>query len=238
MRRQIVQLFTAAAFSIGVTLSGAAVAQADPIDCQAHFLDATAASGIDANFVNYAVGRLKEVAPTADVYVQAYQQTPGGSPDAFWELGKQQCANWLDPSGTRVGDNMVMVVYGSDVDDIGLYYGYNFDTLTMSQMETVMTGIRAKLGPNASQVNPNYTAEALYQALSDTRYHLMESRHFSHADGMYHPPVYVDPNSYHKDFSPVELVKWIVLTGAGSAAFGLVCWAPSGVARLLRRRSS
>jgi hypothetical protein len=223
--KRLILLLVATVMSVGLLLSGTPGAQAQPIDCSTHVLDATVRQGIYKAGVERQVNSLRAVDPTADVYVQAYEQLPGGTPDAFWALAQQQCANWFDASGTRVKDNVLVVVYGHDIDDVGLYAGNDLELGFRQYRESTMNGMHSNLGPNApSSVNPDYVTEALTEAVRATELYVRQSLFFDKVEGVYHPPVYFDPNASHKQTGPRELAGIMIGVVAFFTLVGLVAW--------------
>jgi hypothetical protein len=219
--KRFMRVLASAVLSIGVVLSAAPSAQAQQpvINCSAHMLDATAQQGIDIAYVNRHVDMFKSRVPTTKIYVQAYEQMPGGSADAFWKMAKQQCANWLDPSGTRVKDNIFVVVYGHNVDSVGLFHGYNLDITMAYEDLSIANGVASNLGPERSQVNPDYVSQALVQSLLSMRFYVQQSHWFS--KGAYHPPAYADTGGSN-EFQPLVVGGWIISVVAFMALLGLV----------------
>lgn len=108
-----------------------AIASADTLDCNSTITDATSDRVLDVNKVQSAVNSFVTEHPGADVYVRAFQNTPGGNTDAFWKQGLQQCSNWSNPTSNEPKSNIIMVVFGLDRKS-ALFYGGNYSTLSSS----------------------------------------------------------------------------------------------------------
>ena len=95
------------------TLMVAPVASADTVVCSGSIVDQT-----DGHVLMSQQTRVQSAIDDAssygaDVYVRAFQNTPGGDADTFWRQGLAQCPNWSTPDG-HTKSNVVVVVLGMD----------------------------------------------------------------------------------------------------------------------------
>lgn len=216
MMKRLMRLVIAAVLPIGMLLFGTASAQAQPVDCTTHVLDATVRQGIDKDFIARQIDALHKVAPTADVYVQAYEQLPVGYTDGFWQL----CPNWRNASGDHAKENLVLVVYGRDLDLVNVYYGQYYEEAIAPYTSGMMNMSYANLGPERSQVDSGFLTSALVEPLISTPFYLKLSAHYSAADGTYHvPSITVDPG-WQKDTA--GLVRVLVVVLVGFALLGVI----------------
>ena len=202
-------------------------AQAQPIDCSSHVLDATASGGIATAQVSKQVAMLQDIYPDVNVYAQAYEHLPGGSMSAFKDLARQ-CGNWRSKSSDRFHDNLLVVVYGRDVDRVGMIYGHGLDSaVEQRELDEIMNAVNSSLGSNLSHVNPDYATTAIVDALRGTQSMLAD--HLSMQSKLWHtnitvfePEPYVDPNSTHEDPDPRQIAMIMFYIVLGSAlVFGL-----------------
>lgn len=214
--KRLMRLVIAAVLPIGMLLFGAASAQAQPVDCTTHVLDATVRQGIDKDFIARQIDALHKVAPTADVYVQAYEQLPVGYTDGFWQL----CPNWRNASGDHVKEDLVLVVYGRDLDQVNVYYGQYYNEAIAPYSSEMMKVSTAHLGPERSQVNSGFLTSALVEPLISTPFYLKLSAHYSAADGTYHVPSINADTGLQKDTA--GLIKVLVIVILGFALLGVV----------------
>lgn len=214
--KRLVRLVIAAVLPIGMLLFGAASAQAQPIDCTTHVLDATARQGVDTDFINRQITTLHKVAPTADVYVQAYEQLPSGYADEFWQL----CPNWRNASGDYPKEDLMLVVYGRDVDQVSVYYGQYFDEAIAPYRTGMMSMSNVNLGPDKSQVDSSFLTSALIEPLISTPFYLKLSAHYSAADGTYHLPSITTDTGTQEDTA--DLIRVIVIVIIGFSLLGVI----------------
>ncbi len=204
---RIMRMMMAVVLPIGMLLFGAANAQAQTVDCTSHVLDATVRQDVDTDFINKQIDALYKVVPGAEVFVQAYEQLPDGNTADFWKL----CANWRNAAGDNPKDNLVLVVYGRDVDQVSVYYGYAFETAISPYRNGMMNMANVNLGPDRSQVNGDYLTSALVEPLISTPFYLKTSAHYSAADGTYHLPPYDPGAGFQSDVASLVKVTIIVI---------------------------
>lgn len=230
--KRLALMAASAVLAGGLALSAAPGTMAQPINCTAHVLDATAAQEVKTDVVQRATDNLRRVVPSADVYVQAYEQIPGGSVETFWQLGQEQCANWRAESGNRPKDNVFVVVYGRDVDDLGFFYGYGFMPVVYNKHDEVMKAVRSHLGPAWSQVNSDFVTTAMTEPLRQTSVLATKVpwHYYSEESGVYTPPTYVEPSGYEPtDWKATFRVIGYVV--GGFLAAGLLLWLVSPLIR-------
>ena len=199
--RKITRLFMTALMAVGLALTTVPNAQADaaaqPIDCFAHVLDATDAQSIDWVLVQQYLDDLKTIAPTADVYLQVYQQLPGGDASGFWQKATVEgtCANWLAPSGDRPNDNLLVMVYGVESGSFGLFYGYGFGASLHQYHNDILPNVAGEFAQSAdTHGNTDYLTSGMLQTLINAKFFMKISPYYSSSDGIYHMPVYKAPN--------------------------------------------
>lgn len=95
----------------------APTASADTIECNGKIVDQTServltGNAEDEQAILAAIRNVEAFGP--DVYVRAFQNTPGGNADAFWEQGFRQCSNWRTPNGEAPKGNVIVVTFGMD----------------------------------------------------------------------------------------------------------------------------
>jgi hypothetical protein len=235
--KRFMKWFAAAVLPVAIALSIAPSAQAQESDCATHVLDATAARGISTDQIERQIGMLQESYPGANVYVRAYEQMPGGSSEVFLSQALAECPSWRSESGDRLADNTMIVVYGHDVDQISVLYGYHFrSVISYRDHEYMINGISAGIGPTKSFVDPNYTTSAIVDALRATQSHVVGyNRDLAKLYGKevkaYAPAPYVDPNSFAEESDPKDVAGVAALVVVSFLAFGLVA---TGLARAYR----
>ncbi|KMV17616.1 hypothetical protein ACT17_15145 [Mycolicibacterium conceptionense] len=116
-----------AAVAVAAPLLMAAPAHADPAGCEAPVIDATDAKVLDAPKVSSRVTELRD-STGADVYVRAFQTTPGGSAAAWWQQAYRSCPAWLGADGKTPKPNLIVVQFGLDRTN-AIQYGSNFHQL-------------------------------------------------------------------------------------------------------------
>ncbi len=113
--------------SMGLLFAGASSAQAEDVDmCTTPVVDLTSDHMLDTATVEAAVEQAN--ATGADFYVRAFESTPGGSLDAYWQESIKDCANWRSGSaenGVPKG-NIIMVAFGMDRQS-AIFYGSGFN---------------------------------------------------------------------------------------------------------------
>lgn len=238
--KRFVRLFAAAVLSFGAAISLATSAQAQDINCSAHVLDATAAQGVSTDQIERQIVLLQEEYPRAEVYAHAYEQLPGGTVTAFQAKAKQQCGNWFDTSGERLRDNVMVVVYGHDTDKVGVLYGYHFESVvTALELEYIMNGVNSSLGPDKSQVNPDYVTSAIKDALRSTEWQIDgysndRAKLYQKPLTPYDPPPFQDANDFHEDPHAGQLAAVIAAVIVGALALGVVFSAVGNFAKRVR----
>lgn len=219
--KRFVQLLAAVALSIGAALFGASSAHAQPIDCFTHVLDATEGQrlGKDIKVVSKAVESMKAMYPTADIYVQAYEYLPGGNIEGFWQVA-QQCENWSAEASDYPRYNVFVVVYGHNVDQLGIFYGNGFEAGSTPSIRThILTDASRGLGPETSQIDPAYIASALRDAVAMNSYYLENAPYFH--DGIYSPPTEIGITG-HEDNDPTQIAGIIFCVVLGFIVVGIV----------------
>lgn len=116
-----------AAVAVAAPLLMAAPAHADPTGCETPVIDATDGKVLDAPKVSSRVTELRE-STGADVYVRAFQTTPGGSAAAWWQQAYRNCPAWLGADGQTPKPNLIVVQFGLDRTN-AIQYGSNFHQL-------------------------------------------------------------------------------------------------------------
>lgn len=124
--RSVLAIVLAGLFTV-LALPPSALA-ANEFECNEKIVDFTNDRVLDIKKVQSSVDSVERFG--ADVYVRAYQNTPGGNTDVFWERGRDVCANWRSPNGTPKS-NVIMVVFGLDRQS-AIFYGGNFNSLAPS----------------------------------------------------------------------------------------------------------
>ncbi len=146
----------------------APMASADTIDCSAKIVDKTSARVLDTAKVERALRTVE--AHGADVYVRAFQNTPGGNADAFWAQGLAQCSNWRTPDGEPKA-NVIMVTFGMDR-SMGIFFNASsfpslnksFGTIMSRDMkpnfrsEDFTAGVTSALNSIGREIDPNKPA--------------------------------------------------------------------------------
>ena len=128
MSRTLTAAALAASLSVGLFFAGASSAHAaeDPATCTTPVVDNTAAQVLDVASVEAAVQEAN--ATGADVFVRAFETTPTGTTDGYWQQSIKDCANWRNgnvENGVPKG-NMIMVVFGMDRQS-GVYFGSGYN---------------------------------------------------------------------------------------------------------------
>ncbi|KXO90935.1 hypothetical protein AXK58_21105 [Tsukamurella tyrosinosolvens] len=109
-------------------LLAASPAQADPAGaCSAPVVDATHDKVLDSASVTTRVLDLRG-ATGADVYVRAFQNTPGGSAAVWWQDAYRECPSWLGADGKTPKPNLLVVQFGMDRTN-AIQYGSSFHRL-------------------------------------------------------------------------------------------------------------
>lgn len=218
--RRLLTFVAAAILSAILVITGAPTASAQPINCGDHLWDATVEQGIYLPMLGRQIDSIRKISPDADIYAQAYQNAEGISFNR--DEIPTMCANWLDPSGTRLKDNLILVIYARDVDRVVLYTGFSYQAAVWNKYETIMNGVNSGLGPELSQKDPNYATSAMTDALSATKFYMEMSGFYKSDDGMYHSPTRIEQQQ-SDTFEPFVLIMWIAAVVAGFTAFGIVC---------------
>jgi 3D (Asp-Asp-Asp) domain-containing protein len=199
-----------------LAITGASTAMAtarQTIACDTPVFNDTVKHGkfdVDTAFLEREIAMFEAFAPAGTVYAHAYERIPGGSLDAFMEMAREQCPNW--------GTNTVAVVYGRDIDDIGIFKSYGFLPIEPYE-ERIMKGVKVGLGPETTQVSSDAVTSVLVDALIGARYYLELSAFYDEETGIYTAPVRPAPYTADEEI-PMPLMVLYVL--AGFAAFGLV----------------
>lgn len=154
--------------SLSIPLISAPSALADTIECSQKIVDATRDKVLDTTAILAAVDGVE--AQGADVYVRAFETTPGGNADAFWEQGLDQCSNWRTPGGTPKA-NVIVVMFGMDRTSGIFFNASSFSSLQdrfgsiMSEdmgpnfrSEEFTAGITSSLNSIAREIDPNKPA--------------------------------------------------------------------------------
>lgn len=129
----------AATALVAALLSAPITAQAEPA-CAAPVIDETTDKVLDQPKVIEAVSTLERDTGT-DVFVRAFQETPGGDSGAWWRDAFAQCSAWLGADGKTPKPNIVVVEFGMDHTS-AIEYGSN-----LHRLDTQVDGIRSrKLG--------------------------------------------------------------------------------------------
>jgi hypothetical protein len=210
---------------MGVTPS--AYAGQPTINCDAHVFDATASQGIYKDGLQHQINEMTKVHPaaTGNIYAQAYEYMPGGSVEGFWELAKLECANWFADGSERPKSELLVVAYGRDIDQVSVNYGSDFQVAVGPHNGVIlMNGVNSSLGPQYSQVDPNYITSALSDALRSMRVFVESGHYFDKKAGIYKPPAYVDPMAGYEPPNWGEVAGMVALTIVGFVIFGLFCW--------------
>lgn len=113
--------------ALGLVLVGASSAQAeDAATCTTAVVDTTAGHRLDVPAVEKAVEQAN--ATGADFYVRAFETTPNGSLDAYWQQSIKDCANWRNgtaENGVPKG-NIVLVAFAMDHKS-AIFYGSGYN---------------------------------------------------------------------------------------------------------------
>lgn len=127
MARTRIAAALAVSLSMGLLFAGASSAQAEDVDtCTTPVVDLTSDHMLDTATVEAAVDQAN--ATGADFYVRAFESTPGGSLDAYWQESIKDCANWRSgnaENGVPKG-NIIMVAFGMDRQS-AIFYGSGFN---------------------------------------------------------------------------------------------------------------
>lgn len=204
------------------------------IDCNTHVLDATASQGIYKDGLQHQLNLMAEVYPASEghIYAQAYEYMPGGSVEGFWELAKLECSNWF-AEGERPMTQLIVIAYGRDIDQVSVNLGSDFQMAVGPHNGVVMmNGINSSLGPQYSQVNPNYITSALSDGLRALRVFVKSAHYFDKSEGIYKPPAYNGTGLHVETVSAQKVAGMVALTVVGFVIFGLFCW---GAEVFLRR---
>lgn len=192
MRLRHLLATTMALAVVGLSALFAGSASAQPaIDCTSKVADQTAGHKLDIPKIQAAITQVEHFG--ADVYVRAFEVTPGGSLDSFWESGLRACPNWRDSAGTTK-NNVIFVGFGMDRNS-AIFYGSNFQVLKGS-----VDGIRAN-DMNANFREGDFT-EGVVDALDSVAADIDPHR----------------PMAKGTDWAPV--VKWILI-GLGILIAGI-----------------
>ena len=234
----IVRLLTAAALSIGAAFMGSPIAQADTqsINCNANVLDATDAQGVDIAFLERELNSLKSVAPMTDVYVQAYQDLPGGNAAAFWKAGLLKCSNWRDAESGLIGDNVLVAAYGVDDGDFSLHYGKNLAHSLLTYDNEFRKPIVIELANlNGSSGDLDYVTSGLVQVLLGTNFYVRSSPYSSNDLGVYMPPTYTAQVVEEYEFEPFDFAVAVAVSLLLVAGGGLIILMLTPIGRRLKR---
>lgn len=138
-----VRLTAAAAAVAAVALGPVAIpAHADALECQRPVLDLTDAHVLDTAAVTGKAVQLSE-ATGADVFVRAFQSTPGGSAAVWWADAYRECPAWLGADRKTPKPNVLVVEFGMDHTS-AVEYGSSFHRLD-SQVDRLRAGMGTHL---------------------------------------------------------------------------------------------
>lgn len=180
MTRRLPMALTCLVAASSIALFSAPVASADTIQCENSIVDTTHKQVLNTTAVQAAVDGV--AAQGADVYVRAFQDTPGGNADAFWSQGLRQCSNWRTPDG-KPKANIIMVMFGMDRTS-GIFYNASsfpelndeFGSIISSDMNPnfrsgdFSRGIVSALNSIAHTIDPNRTETTIIDNTPDTDY--------------------------------------------------------------------
>lgn len=233
-----VRLLTAAALSIGAAFIGSPIAQADTqsINCTANVLDATDSQGVDTAFLERELSSLKSVAPMTDVYVQAYQDLPGGNAGSFWKAALLKCSNWRDADSGLIKSNVLVAAYGVDGGDFSLHYGRDFAHSLMTYDDEFRKPIYIELANlNGSSGDLDHVTSGLVQVLLGTSFYVRSSPHSSNDLGIYMPPAYVNEIVEEYEFEPFDFAVVLAVSMLLVAGGGLIILMLAPIGRRLKR---
>lgn len=169
--RNVVMLLTAGSLA----LVAAPASSADTITCDGAIVDQTnghVLTSKDSSAQNIQSALDGVASYGADVYVRAFQSTPGGNADAFWKQGLAQCSNWSAPDGHPKA-NVIVVVLGMDHKS-GIFFNSAHYPVLQSRFDTIMAqdmnanfkgsnfvdGIVSGLNSIKAAIQPGATANA------------------------------------------------------------------------------
>lgn len=127
-------------------------AHADTLQCETPVLDLTDGHVLDTPTVIGGVAQLSD-ATGADVFVRAFQSTPGGTAAVWWADAYPKCPAWLGADGKTPKPNVMVIEFGMDHTS-AIEYGSNFHRLD-SQVDQ----LRAGMGKHLRQ--GNYTGAVI-----------------------------------------------------------------------------
>jgi uncharacterized membrane protein YgcG len=122
------------AMALALLVPSAPAALADTSVCTTKVVDLTDTHVLDQGTISSAV-TAAETAMGADIYVRAYQHTPGGNAASWWRQTYPKCSAWVSADGKTPKPNVLVIEFGMDRTS-AIAYGSNFDYLA-SQVDAI-----------------------------------------------------------------------------------------------------
>ncbi|CPY91670.1 Uncharacterised protein [Mycobacteroides abscessus] len=97
-RSRGIRLLAATTAAVTALAPGSITASADPVQCQEQVLDLTNDRVLDTSKVTSSAAQLSQTTG-ADVFVRAFQSTPGDSAAVWWRQAYPECPAWLATDG-------------------------------------------------------------------------------------------------------------------------------------------
>lgn len=192
-RSRGIRLLAATTAAVTALAPGSITASADPVQCQEQVLDLTNDRVLDTSKVAGSAAQLSQTTG-ADVFVRAFQSTPGDSAAVWWRQAYPECPAWLATDGKTPKPNVLVVEFGLDHTS-AVEYGSNFHRL-----DSDVDRLRAGMGTHLRR--GDYT-EAVTATLS-TIQSLLTSR--AGADPQ--PDAQGDDSAAFKH--AVEVIFWVI----------------------------
>lgn len=192
-RSRGIRLLAATTAAVTALAPGSITASADPVQCQEQVLDLTNDRVLDTSKVAGSAAQLSQTTG-ADVFVRAFQSTPGDSAAVWWRQAYPECPAWLATDGKTPKPNVLVVEFGLDHTS-AVEYGSNFHRL-----DSDVDHLRAGMGTHLRR--GDYT-EAVTATLS-TIQSLLTSRPVADPQ----PDAQGDDSAAFKH--AVEVIFWVI----------------------------
>ncbi len=192
-RSRGIRLLAATTAAVTALAPGSITASADPVQCQEQVLDLTNDRVLDTSKVAGSAAQLSQTTG-ADVFVRAFQSTPGDSAAVWWRQAYPECPAWLATDGKTPKPNVLVVEFGLDHTS-AVEYGSNFHRL-----DSDVDRLRAGMGTHLRR--GDYT-EAVTATLSS-----IQSLLTSRAGADPQPDAQGDDSAAFK--RAVEVIFWVI----------------------------
>lgn len=160
--------FTAVLLAMLFSAGLPAIASADTtatVSCTERVIDSTADHVLDRERVSAAAIAAGNNTG-ADIYVRAFDTTPGGDAETWWREAYRACPAWLGPDRERPKPNVLVVMFSLDRQS-AIKYGPN-----LHKLDSKVDAIRGRTLGNglrtASQMSGDHRREGFTNAVTDT----------------------------------------------------------------------